>query len=185
MTDDKLSAFGDFINQLEESVKQNSIPYLKMQLVEKEKEAAEYLTKLKYLQADFENYKKWANKEIKNSAEYAVEKFVQNLLTAIDEFELAFKSSKSKLRKKELEAIVKGIELAYKNLNETLLKAGLKQINALGQKFDPFMHEAMLQVESDEYSDATVVEEFQKGYTFQGKVIRASKVKVAVPMKKK
>ena len=124
------------------------------------------------VQADFENYKKRTEKDKEEFVKYACQNIVLDLLPILDNFELALKYTKDK------EEFVKGIELVYSNFIDILDKKGLKPINALSKGFDPVMHEALMQETSKE-KPGTVIEEFQKGYMINDKVIRPTKVKVA------
>ena len=144
----------------------------------KDKQISELTALLKQVQADFENYKKRADQEkidcIQTSSKYIIEK----LLPILDNFELALKHTKNQ------EEFIKGIELIYSQLYELLEKEGLKPINAENNKFDPYLHEALIQEESDK-EENTVIEELQKGYLFKGNVLRHSKVKIAKNAKPK
>ncbi|MDD2654677.1 MAG: nucleotide exchange factor GrpE, partial [Candidatus Omnitrophica bacterium] len=80
-------------------------------------------------------------------------------------------------------AFLKGIEMILAHLYEMLKKNGVKPIEANGKKFDPHLHEALMQEESDKFDDGIIIEEFQKGYTLEDRVIRTSKVKVATKKK--
>ncbi|MBL7050788.1 nucleotide exchange factor GrpE [Candidatus Woesearchaeota archaeon] len=127
---------------------------------------------LQHLQADFENYQKRTEIEKLEFMKYANKNMVLEILPVLDNFELALKHTSNK------EEFIKGIDLVYANLRDTLGKAGLKQIQALKTQFDPEKHEALMQETSKEKS-GTIIEEFQKGYTLNDKVIRPTKVKVA------
>ena len=124
------------------------------------------------VQADFENYKKRTEKDKQDFVRYACQNIVLDLLPILDNFELALNHTKDK------EEFVKGIELVYSNFIDILEKNGLKQINALSKEFDPSLHEALMQEKSKE-KPGTIIEEFQKGYRINEKVIRPTKVKVA------
>lgn len=139
---------------------------------EKDKKIAEFTDTLKRLQAEFENYKKRADKEKCECIKLASKDLIVKLLPVLDSFEIAIKNKDNK------EEFIKGIELIYAQFIDILKKQGLKQISALNQKFDPYNHEALLQEESDK-EECTVLEELQKGYTLNDAIIRHSKVKVA------
>jgi len=144
---------------------------LKKQLDEKTKLAEERLNQLKYLQADFDNYRKNFEREKEAIIELANENLIKDLLIVLDDFERALKSVENE-RNKE------GLAMLHKNFLKILERHGLKQIEALGKKFDPYYHEAFLKEKSDK-EDGTVLEELQKGYMLKSKVIRHSKVKIA------
>jgi len=127
---------------------------------------------LQRLQAEFENYKKRNEKECSDYKSYAQEQLIKQLLIIIDNFELALQNHNSP------QEFSKGVELIYAQLFSLLEDKGLKVIKAKGEKFDPYKHEAMLTEESKKKPN-TVLEELQKGYTLNEKVIRHTKVKVS------
>jgi molecular chaperone GrpE len=133
---------------------------------------AELTDTLQRTQAEFENYKKRVDKEKDEFVKYAKAELIQKLLPTIDTYEIALKSTKDN------EKFVKGIEMVYAQLVSLLHSEGLKPIESLGKKFDPYLHEVMLKEKSDK-DDEIILEELQKGYTLNGKVLRHSKVKVS------
>lgn len=149
---------------------------LEKKLEEKAKLADEYLSRLKYLQADFENYKKMEARDRKNFEMSATEGLIKNLLPIIDTFEIAIASANKNFNKA---SFVKGIELIYSDLLSVLGKEGLKQIKAVGKKFDPYYNEVAMTVINNDLLEDTVIEEHEKGYMLGSKVIRTSKVKVS------
>ncbi|MEM2925014.1 MAG: nucleotide exchange factor GrpE [Methanocellales archaeon] len=149
------------------------------ELEEKTKLANEYYTQLRYLMADIENLKKFTAKEKMDYIKFANEELVKKLLPVLDSFESALKAAGDLKRVKECEGIIEGMEKIYHQLYETLEKEGLQVISSVGEKFDPFKHEAIAQIENKNTEENTILEELQKGYIFNSKVIRASKVKVS------
>ncbi|KYK25353.1 hypothetical protein AYK26_06260 [Euryarchaeota archaeon SM23-78] len=127
---------------------------------------------LQRVQAEFENYKKRCEKENSEFIKYANADLIKKLLPILDNFELALKDCRAK------DDFYKGMELIYSHLIEALHSQGLKHIECVGKKFDPYYHEALLTEESDKEKN-TILEEMQKGYLLNDKVIRHSKVKVA------
>ncbi len=127
---------------------------------------------LQRLQAEFENFKKQVDKRNPEMEKMASKKIVLELLPVLDSFELALKN------KDNSKECVKGIELVYSQLFSILEKEGLKPIKAMGEKFDPYKHEALLKEESKEEEDV-VIDEIQKGYTLNSQIIRFSKVKLS------
>jgi molecular chaperone GrpE len=126
------------------------------------------------LQAEFDNFRKRTEKDRSEFAQYAGMELIRELLPALDNFELALKvdcTSKD---------YAKGIEMIYQRMADTLKKAGLEPIEAAGKLFDPNVHQAVERFPTDEVPEDTVVSEFQRGYMFKGKLLRASMVKVAV-----
>ena len=146
---------------------------LKSELDEKTKLADEYLSRLTYLQADFENYKKMVARERELYEMCATEALIKNLLPIIDTLECAIASASNNTSFEE------GIALIYKDLIAVLAKEGLKPIKAVGEKFDPYKHEVVMAVIDDTLPEDTILEEFEKGYMLGSKVIRTSKVKVS------
>ena len=149
---------------------------MEKKLGEKTKLADEYLSRLKYLQADFENYKKMEARDRKTFEMSATEGLIKNLLPIIDTFEIAIASAKKNFNKA---SFIKGIELIYSDLMSVLAKEGLKQIKAVGKKFDPYYNEVTMTVINNDLLEDTVVEEHEKGYMLGSKVIRTSKVTVS------
>src|SRR3989338_10784359 len=138
-----------------------------------DKEKIEELTDtLQRLQAEFENYKKRVDKEKSEFVKYAKADLIQSLLPIIDTFEIALRNTKDN------EKFVKGMEMVYAQFVSTLQSEGLKPIECVGKKFDPYLHEVMLKEKSDK-DDGVVLEELQKGYMLNDKVLRHSKVKIS------
>jgi len=154
---------------------------IKKQLNEKEKLANEYLSRLQWLQAEFENYKKRNLKEREEFIEFANEGLVSKLLGVMDNLERAVESAK---RPGNKEPLIQGLEMIYEQFRDTLNKEGLVPIKAVGEAFDPFKHEAVSRAPSTNYKDGTILEEVQRGYLFKSKVIRPSKVVVVKNPKK-
>lgn len=143
----------------------------------KKDDIKELLGTVQRVQAEFENYKKRVEKEKAEFTRIACSGLIEELLPILDTFELALKNTEDK------EEFVKGVEMIYAQLFSTFEKIGLKPIECEGKKFDPYLHEALMQEESDK-EEGIVIEEFQKGYSLNGKVIRHSKVKVSKGKKK-
>ena len=153
------------------------IETLKEELCKEQEKAERYLTQLKYLQADFENFQKRMGKEIDQKIQLSNEGLIVNLLCVIDELELAVQAAK---QTKNSDAIISGIEMVSKKLYETLSHEGLARIEAVGKPFDPIKHEAVQKIVTKEYSDGIIIEEVRKGFVLRDKVIRPSMVKIAL-----
>ena len=145
-------------------------------LLEKEKELAELKDTYLRLLAEYDNFKKRTQKEKEAIYVDSVGDTVMALLPVIDNFERALASFSDEEKEKEL---YKGIEMIYNQTIETFEKLGVQRIEALGCEFDPLRHNAIMHIDDESIADNTVVEEFQKGYTYRDKVIRYSMVKVA------
>jgi len=154
---------------------QQELQQLKERLEECEKRADSSFAQLQRLQADFANYKKRTAKETVDSIEYANEEIILSLLDVVDNFDRALDSVK---QNNDVSAVKKGIEMIFQQLWDVLEKEDVVPIEAVGETFDPRLHETVVRVQSDIASD-TVVEELQRGYTYKSKVIRPCMVKVA------
>ncbi|VVB60936.1 Protein GrpE [uncultured archaeon] len=151
---------------------------LKLELAEKSKLADDYLSRLKYLQAEFDNFRKREEAERKEFVKFANHELLSSLLQIVDDFQRAIAATKDEKDKTALEMILK-------RFTKVLEERGVKPIDALGKKFDPHLHEAFLSEETDKAEEGTVLEELQKGYMLHDKVLRHSKVKVAKAKEKK
>jgi len=141
-------------------------------LAEQKRIAEDHLNRLKYLQADFDNYRKKFDREKDVIIALAEERLISDLLTTVDDLERILDASAEVVQKE-------GIGLLYSNFLKILENHGLKRIESVGMKFDPYYHEAFC-VEVCECENDTILEEFQPGYMLKMKVIRPAKVKVAV-----
>lgn len=150
--------------------------FLKEQIKKKENELSDYVDMLKHLQAEFENYKKRVVREQTNFLEFACKDIIIKILPVLDNLERSLSSARDAA---DFEVFKKGVEMVYSHLVDILKKEGLEAINPAGQCFNPQEHEALMQVESDEHEEGTVVEAMQKGYLLKGKVLRPAIVKVA------
>ncbi len=169
---DKIEMHADAQQQSRESPDETEL--LQNELEKKEAVINDYTTHLKRLQADFENYIKRAEKEKQEVQEFASQKLVLGLLSIKDEFEIAL----SQIKNADA-ALYSGMKMIFDNLRKTIEEHGVKEIKAQGALFDPYFHEAVSFVLSQEHPENTIMEEFQKGYTMKGKVLRYSKVVVA------
>jgi molecular chaperone GrpE len=139
-------------------------------------QVAEYYARLQRLQAEFDNYRKRTVKEKEDISKYAAEQLVCEILPVLDNFERAINSVQ---KNQDIAAYAQGVEMIFRQLYNVLIKEGLTVIEAVGQAFDPNIHEAILSVESEEYPENTVIEEVQKGYYLKDRVLRPSMVKVS------
>jgi molecular chaperone GrpE len=149
------------------------------QLLECERKRSEdYLTRLRYLQADLENFKKRSDRETEQIKNYCTERLVIPLLDVVDELELAVKNAEISTSP---EGWLEGVEMTLKKLRKVLEQEGVSPIdNPEGKIFDPSLHNAIAAVEQDGIPEGTVLEEIRKGYIMRGKVIRPTIVKVVV-----
>jgi molecular chaperone GrpE len=138
-------------------------------------EKAELLDRNLRAQAEFQNFRKRAERERVEWVEYASTEAVRALLPVLDDFERALKANTSD------KEFAKGMELIYQRLFESLKKLGLEPMDSIGQPFDPQLHHAVDKAETADAAPDTVLEEYQKGYNFKGRLLRPAMVKVAVP----
>jgi len=147
------------------------------------KRSEDYLTRLTYLQADFENMKKRFDREVEQTKSYCNERIIIQLLEVVDELELAVKNGE--ISSQSTENLLEGVEMTLKKLRKVLGQEGVTEIaNPEGKVFDPSKHNAVATVESDDAEDGIVLEQIRKGYIMRGKVIRPTIVKVAVKKSK-
>jgi molecular chaperone GrpE len=143
-------------------------------------ERDQYLETARQLQADFENYRKRMLREQTAQIERANESLLEQLLLVLDSFELALGNLEGK--SDEVAQVRKGVELVFAELLAVLERAGVERIDALGEPFDPNLHEAVAQVgaEGDEAHPQPVVADIMRaGYRLKGRVLRPAMVKVA------
>ena len=124
--------------------------------------------------AYFDNFRRRAERDRSEYVQFAAMEMVRDLIPILDDFRRALKVETAD------KEYAKGIELIAQRLFETLKKAGLEPIEAAGKQFDPNLHQAVDRVQSEELPDQTVLEEYQSGYNFKGKLMRPAMVKVAV-----
>lgn len=130
--------------------------------------------------SDFENTKKRLEKDKYSAIDYAVEKFAQDLLEVLDNLTLALKAGENKDIKSEdmLKNLTEGIDLTFKKFEKVLEKYSIVKIDT-SIEFDPNIHNAISQVESDQHKSNEIVEVFQEGYKLKDRVLRASMVSIA------
>ncbi len=153
-------------------VTEEDIESVKKALAEKQEKAERYLANWQRAQADFSNFKKRSEQEKAETTRFANAMLVTGLLPILDDFERALDSASAKLAGLTW---IDGIRLIHRKLQGILEMHGLSQIEALGQEFDPMVHEAVLHEEGEE---GKVIEELQKGYKLHDRVLRPAMVKV-------
>jgi molecular chaperone GrpE len=127
-------------------------------------------------QADFDNYKKRAAREKEDAAKYANSSLLERLLPIVDNFELGLTAARAE---GESSPIFSGMNLVFKQLNDFLADNGLKSIDAVGQKFDPNLHEAIAHEPSDKVAEGLVIRQTRRGYRFKDRLLRPSSVVVS------
>ena len=157
----------------EAAAMQEEIEALKGQVEKLTGDLQEKKDRLLRLQADFDNFRRRSAKEREEISAVVTQNFCKDMLPLLDNFERAMAAET-----KDVEAFQKGVEMIFTQFQEVLKKNGLEQIEAVGQKFDPNLHQAVMRVEDPEKEDDTVAQELQKGYMVKGRVIRPSMVQV-------
>lgn len=165
-TAEPIDAESEPIQEIEKKIEVVGLDELQMQLEDSQKLAEERFDQLLRCRADLENLMKRTAKEREEYVRYASEKLICRLLSLLDSLEQAQKHDD-------------GSRVLYQQLLDILKSEGLVTIEAVGHKFDPYMHEALFQVKSEELDEDLVVQEIQKGYMLNSKVIRFSKVAVS------
>jgi molecular chaperone GrpE len=167
------------------SISQKELENLRRALEIEKGQSREYSNRLKYLQADFENSIKRIRRETEDAVQFGNERLVMKLVDVVENLERAIEASEKIGEKSELSA---GVRMILKQLDEILQQEGLESIRAEGEKFDPDVHEAVIQSETEKKSEGTVLKEISKGYRFKGRLLRPSRVEIAkkpIPQKQK
>ncbi|MBU2590967.1 MAG: nucleotide exchange factor GrpE [Nitrospinae bacterium] len=125
--------------------------------------------------AEFENYRKRTIKEGEEKRKFYNENLIREILPVLDNLERALKSAEEGA---DFKALLEGIKMTSNQLEALLKKEGVEEIEAKGKEFDPNKHEAVQMIESEEHPENSVAEEYEKGYTLNGRTIRPSKVVV-------
>jgi molecular chaperone GrpE len=149
--------------------------YLKLK--EDAQKAQEYWDRLLRMQADFDNIRKRLEKEKQDFVKFANEGIILELLSILDDLERSVNLAETK--HEDLQAFLKGVEMILAHFYDLLKEYGVKPIEAEGKIFDPHFHEALMQTENKDVPEHTIVEELQKGYLLNDRIIRTAKVKVS------
>jgi len=161
------------------NVSEESTPASQLEAVTAERdrlaaEKAELYDRFLRSRAEFENFRRRAERERSEYLQFAAMELVRDLLPVLDDFDRARKMATVD------ENYAKGMDLIYNRFFEVLKKLGLEPIETAGQKFDPNLHEAIGRVETPDAEDQSILGEMQKGYNFKGKLLRPAWVQVAV-----
>ena len=160
-----------------EEVSQEEI--LQNKVAELEAANAELKDQMLRRQAELENYRKRLIRDKEEAIQYANESLLRDILGFLDNMDRALDAAK---KGGDLNALIEGFEMTQNQLLSTLDKNwGLKAIDSVGKEFDPMLHEACMMTIDESLDKETVLEEFQKGYTLHGRVVRPSKVKIGKP----
>ncbi len=126
--------------------------------------------------AEYDNLKKRAERRAEESSKYAVEGVIRDIIPVVDSVERAIGSTSES---KDFDALSEGVQLIHKQLLDAFQRRSVGPIEAIGENFDPNLHEAIMHVESEEVPENVVIEEYQRGYTLHDRVIRPSMVSVS------
>lgn len=161
-----------------------AIEQLRSELDQVRQEAADEHERLLRLSAEFENYKKRMDRQVEEFKKYANESLLKELLTVVDNLERAISSTDVDKGVTSEACVIEGVEMTLNEILKILKKFNVTPIEAKGKPFDPVYHEAMMQEESDEYPENTVINELQKGYMIHDRLLRPAMVVVSKPKSK-
>lgn len=156
---------------------EKEIESLKEQLNEKTKQCEQYFDMLQRNAAEFDNFRKRTLKEKEAIYSDTAAEIAASFLPVVDNFERAMAAVKDD--NEQIKPLRNGVELVYKQLMDVLKNLGVEEIKCVGSTFNPELHNAVMHIEDEAYGENVIVEEFLKGYTLKGRVIRYSMVKVA------
>ena len=156
--------------------KEVDVEFLQVQLEKSQEQSKVSLDKVVRAQAEMENLRKRAARDVENAHKYALEKFTNELLPIMDSLELGLSAS---VKAKNLDDLRKGMELTLEMFNTVMEKFGITMIEPKGEKFNPELHDAVSMQETDDSNSGIIIEVMQKGYTLNGRLIRPAMVVVA------
>jgi molecular chaperone GrpE len=140
--------------------------------------AEELQQRLQRAIADMHNYRRRVQADIAQARESAKAELLRDLLTVMDNFDLALQAAEES---KESGSLLEGVKMVYNQMMDFLKRSGVEQMEALGKPFDPHVHEAVSRMETEDKPAHTVVAEVRKGYTLEGRTLRPARVVVAIP----
>ena len=158
---------------------ENVLKEMEARFEAKEEEAKETYDRLLRISADFENYKKRSSREMEEFRKYANQSLLKEMLSVVDNLELAINSSKD--GNKTDQTLIEGLNLTLNEILRVFEKFNVTPIEAQGKTFDPAYHEAVMREETDDYPENSVISEFQKGYLIHDRLLRPAMVVVAAP----
>lgn len=174
------AVFAEEVNPTEETQEETPVEKDELQLAQEkiqelEAKIEEMDNRYLRLQADFDNSRRRAKLDMEAAQKYRVQSIAGNLVEALDNFERA---TKIEADNEQTKSLLQGMEMVYKGIIDALAKEGIEPINSVGEEFDPRLHQAVMQVQDENFGSNIVVEEFQKGYLLKDRVIRPAMVKV-------
>ncbi|SEP90495.1 nucleotide exchange factor GrpE [Piscibacillus halophilus] len=170
--DEQVEGSNESVNEEQE---QHSDEQLQKQIKQLETEKEELKNKFLRTQADFDNFRRRTQKERENDLKYKSQELVTEILPVLDNFERALQTE---VNDEGSQSFVEGMKMVYNQLHQALGKAGVEEIQAEKEEFDPNLHQAVMQVQEEGYESNQVVEVLQKGYKLKDRVIRPAMVKV-------
>lgn len=162
-------------NQEETPVEKDELQLAHEKIAELQVKIEEMDNRYLRLQADFDNSRRRAKLDMEAAQKYRVQSIASDLVEALDNFERA---TKIEAENEQTKSLLQGMEMVYKAITDALTKEGIEPISSVGEEFDPRLHQAVMQVQDENFGSNIVVEEFQKGYLLKDRVIRPAMVKV-------
>ncbi|WP_057911682.1 nucleotide exchange factor GrpE [Peribacillus muralis] len=161
--------------QNQDSVEKDELQLAQQKIAELQAKIEEMDNRYLRLQADFDNSRRRAKLDMEAAQKYRVQSIAGDLVEALDNFERA---TKIEAENEQTKSLLSGMEMVYKTITDALAKEGIEPISSVGEEFDPRLHQAVMQVQDENFGSNIVVEEFQKGYLLKDRVIRPAMVKV-------
>ena len=176
-SNDESTRFGGSSEEVDEASESDPVAALQAQVDALTAEKAALYDKVIRRQAEFENYRKRVERERGELYQHGRDDVLLQFLPVVDNFERALSSLETS--EGDAEALRHGVELIHKQFKDALSKFGLVAVEAVGQAFDPHVHEAVTTEATDKHKENTVIQEFQRGYKIGDRLLRPAKVKVA------
>ncbi|MDQ0858320.1 molecular chaperone GrpE [Bacillus sp. V2I10] len=165
----------DSETQAEQAQESDELSAAKAKIEELDAKLSETENRMYRVQADLDNFRRRARLDLEAAQKYRSQNLITEILPALDNFERALKIDTDD---EKTQSLLQGMEMVYRQLVQALQNEGIEAIQAEGQPFDPHLHQAVMQVEDDQYESNVVIEEFQKGYKLKDRIIRPAMVKV-------
>jgi molecular chaperone GrpE len=162
-------------DETEEAQEMDEVSEAKAKIEELEAKLNESENRMYRVQADLDNFRRRARLDLEAAQKYRSQNLITEILPALDNFERALKIDTDD---EKTQSLLQGMDMVYRQLVQALQNEGIEAIQAEGQPFDPHLHQAVMQVEDDNYESNVVIEEFQKGYKLKDRIIRPAMVKV-------
>jgi molecular chaperone GrpE len=162
-------------SQAEQAQESDELSAAKAKIEELEAKLSETENRMYRVQADLDNFRRRARLDLEAAQKYRSQNLITEILPALDNFERALKIDTDD---EKTQSLLQGMDMVYRQLVQALQNEGIEAIQAEGQPFDPHLHQAVMQVEDDQFESNVVIEEFQKGYKLKDRIIRPAMVKV-------